>query len=330
MEVLSNKEIYVLLKLLNDKQANVEFDKHFSLSEIKRIQQEISITENKSPQEVFTIENLSKRMYGMEIQTGYRVSSVDRDSIIDYSNKYVEALIKNDLTGLTDSNTLSVLIEEFSSTIKEKSNLTEYKLNELRYIPVVLFAYTNQLIKIKSIIHNKYRITTNDIIGNGALCDDLPPKTITTFSMGLEFDMSIADEHTLNDLNSLMDKFNEIIKRPCIVSSEFKKNNRKLTSSKKPAPAKPTKRRKYFSQKIMILYNQIKKLAKSRGYQISPDELIDIDGEQGLPTCMKNLTSALTNLNKQYREIVNDENATITTYDRSSETYLITPVWENN
>ena len=125
MKALSNKEIYVLLKLLIDKQANLELDKHFSLREIERIQQEISITENKSPQEVFTIENLSKRMYGMKIQTGYRVSSVDRDSIIDYSSKYVEALIKNDLTGLTDSNKLSVLIEEFSSTIKDKSNLTE-------------------------------------------------------------------------------------------------------------------------------------------------------------------------------------------------------------
>ena len=330
MKALSNKEIYLLLKLLNDKQANLELDKHFSLSEIERIQQEISITENKSPQEVFTIENLSKRMYGMKIQTGYRVSSVDRDSIIDYSSKYVEALIKNDLTGLTDSNKLSVLIEEFSSTIKDKSNLTEYKLNELRYIPVVLFAYTNQLIKIKSIIHNKYKLSTNDIIGNGALFDDVSPKTIATFSMGLEFDMSIADEHTLNDLNSLMDKFNEIIKRPCIVSSEFKKNNKQLSSIKKPSPAKPTKIRRRFSQKIQILYNQIKKLAKSRGYQISPVDLIDTDGEMGLPTSMDNLTSALNRLNEQYREIVNDENATITTYDRTLETYLITPVWENN
>ena len=330
MKALSNKEIYLLLKLLNDKQANLELDKHFSLSEIERIQKEISITENKSPQEVFTIENLSKRMYGMEIQTGYRVSSVDRDSIIDYSSKYVEALMKNDLTGLTDSNKLSVLIEEFSSTIKDKSNLTEYKLNELRYIPVVLFAYTNQLIKIKSIIHNKYKLSTNDIIGNGALFDDVSPKTIATFSMGLEFDMSIADEHTLNDLNSLMDKFNEIIKRPCIVSSEFKKSNKQLTSIKKPSPAKPTKIRRRFSQKIQILYNQIKKLAKSRGYQISPVDLIDMDGEMGLPTSMDNLTSALNRLNEQYREIVNDENATITTYDRTLETYLITPVWENN
>ena len=66
MEVLSNKEIYVLLKILNDKKVKegsssiIEVDKNFSLKELEHIQKEVALAENKGTKEVLMIKNTYK------------------------------------------------------------------------------------------------------------------------------------------------------------------------------------------------------------------------------------------------------------------------------
>ncbi len=324
MKTLSNKEIYVLLKLLNDKQANLELDKHFSLSEIERIQQEISITENKSPQEVFTIENLSKRMYGMEIQTGYRVSSVDRDSIIDYSNKYVEALIKNDLTGLADNNKLSVLIEEFSSTIKDKSNLTEYCFSELKYMPVALYLYTKELINITCITHNKYRLTNRDLYDND-LCFDESPSTIQTFSFKISADITKLDDKLKSRLNDFQNMFNEIMQCDGIISAETKTNIKQIQPSENNNKDTSDKQRKRFSPTSQMLYDYIKEHAPLNGYIVESIEICPEQDEQYSDKMFNNRANrnqAVKRLNKEYREIFHTD-ITLMKHDRLSNSYDI-------
>lgn len=162
MEVLSNKEIYVLLKILNDKKvkdgfsSTIEIDKNFSLKELEHIQKEVALAENKSPEEVLTIKNTYKNIYGQKLHFGYKLNIVSIESITNYAFEYVQALAQDNLSGLSDENKLSLLMEEFYSSAKNISDYDNFVVNEIKYMPVVLFAYTNNLVKLKTITNKKY------------------------------------------------------------------------------------------------------------------------------------------------------------------------------
>lgn len=161
MEVLSNKQIYILLKILNDKKLQdgsasyIEFDKNFALNDFEHIQQQICLVEDKTSDEIFTIEQTYMKMMGKDIHSGYKLSISDLDIIFDYANKYVEALIDESLTGLTPENNLSALLSEFYST-SNNTSLDNCTVENVKYMPVVLFAYMNNLIELKSITNRKY------------------------------------------------------------------------------------------------------------------------------------------------------------------------------
>ena len=161
MEVLSNKQIYILLKILNDKKLqdgsanHIEFDKNFILKDFEHIQEQICTVESKTSDEIFTIEQTYMKMMGKDIHSGYKLSISDLDIIFDYANKYVEALIDESLTGLTPENNLSALLSEFYST-SNNTSLDNCTVENVKYMPVVLFAYMNNLIELKSITNRKY------------------------------------------------------------------------------------------------------------------------------------------------------------------------------
>ena len=178
MKVLSNREIYVLLKLLKGKELekgsiiNIEIDKNFTLEEIKHIQEEISLAENKVPDEIFSIENTYKKILKSEIHIGYKVSIIDIEALTNYSLKYVKALAKNELSGLSERENLTALINEFYSTIKDVPNVDNYIIEDLKYMPVVLLTYLNDLVELKGITNNRYD-WRSELQDNGKLCDGL-------------------------------------------------------------------------------------------------------------------------------------------------------------
>ncbi len=155
MEVLSNKEIYVLLKLLKEKN-NVKLDKNFTQKELEHLQSEICNAENKTPAEVLTIEKTYKNMMGMSLHDGYKLSALNIDSIEEYSNAYIEMLLDEKLDGYTPENNIQQLLAEFYSTTKDCTDYENYTVNEIKYMPVILFAYVNNLVKLKTITNKKY------------------------------------------------------------------------------------------------------------------------------------------------------------------------------
>lgn len=186
MEVLSNKEIYVLLKILNDKKvkdgssSTIEIDKNFSLKELEHIQQEVALAENKTTDEVLTIENTYKNMFGQSFHSGYKLNIIDFHSLIIYAKQYIENLIQENLTGYTSNDSLSTLIQDFYTITKDTSNLDDYTTNEIKYMPVVLFAYLDGLIELKSLAVRKYDLRRDlntdimrDDIFNQAMDDTL-------------------------------------------------------------------------------------------------------------------------------------------------------------
>ncbi len=197
MEVLSNKEIYVLLKILNDKKLKkgsstvIEVDKNFSLNELEHIRQEIALVESKTPEEILTIENTYKSMFRMNIHFGYKLNIINFQSFLNYAHKYVQELTQGSLHGLTDDNNLSKLVNEFYSNIKDSSNLDYYVTREMKYMPVILSAYTSNLVELKTITNTKYNIRSG--LNEDILCDDLSFTKSSNDTVKITVELNIAD-----------------------------------------------------------------------------------------------------------------------------------------
>ena len=181
MEVLSNKQIYILLKILNEKKLqdgsanHIEFDKNFTLNDFEHIQQQICLVENKTSDEIFTIEQTYMKMMGKDIHSGYKLSIFDLDTVVNYADKYVEALIEESLTDLTPENNLSVLLSEFYSTSKT-SSFDDYTVENIKYMPVILFAYMNNLVELKTISNRRYDLRKE--LSGGSLKDEVFNKAV--------------------------------------------------------------------------------------------------------------------------------------------------------
>ena len=197
MEVLSNKEIYVLLKILNNKRIKsgslsaIEIDKYFTIDELKHLQQEISLCESKSSNEVLTIENTYRSMFGENLHSGYKLHVINFQSIVNYAHRYVQELAQGNLSGLTDENSLSKLVNEFYSATKDSTNLDYYITNEMKYMPVILSAYTSNLVELKTITNTKYDIRRD--LSEDILFDDL------SFTKSLNDTVKITIEMNMTD-----------------------------------------------------------------------------------------------------------------------------------
>lgn len=162
MKVLSNKEIYVLLKVLNDKSARkdldtyIEIDKTFTRAELEHLQQEINSVNGKT---IIEIKDTQKPVFGVMVHSGYSITIRNISSIKDYAINYVESYIRGKIVSSTSDVAFSKLIKEFHNSIKNISNLLDYKIDNLRYMPIILFAYVNNLIKLNSISHEEYDYT---------------------------------------------------------------------------------------------------------------------------------------------------------------------------
>ena len=332
MKVLSNKEIYALLKILNSKKSKsdskfaIEFDKHFDLSELKHLQDEINLAEHKSVDEILTIDTICINAYGQEILTGYKVTITDIKSIISYSKKYIEALETNNLVGLSDTNKLSALAEDLRADITNKTNIENYSFTELKYMPVVLYAYVNELLELKSITSSKYRLTNSDLRGDDICLRDLPP-TIQTFGINIVMKANTStDEDLLNAFNNLISiaMKSKSVEKIDFATKETKGKNDKSNKDKKEG--KPKKPRTHFSSTIQDFYILVRKHARDGNYTIYPSELI---GENKLYPNIGALRTAKGRLNEQCKEILKDDTIELLKFDRISECYIIENIWDN-
>ena len=244
MEVLSNKEIYVLLKILNNKRIKsgslsaIEIDKYFTIDELKHLQQEISLCESKSSNEVLTIENTYRSMFGENLHSGYKLHVINFQSIVNYAHRYVQELAQGNLSGLTDENSLSKLVNEFYSATKDSTNLDYYITNEMKYMPVILSAYTSNLVELKTITNTKYDIRRD--LSEDILFDDLSfTKSLNdTVKITIEMNMTdfcqrIADCMSSNKQEISID-ISSIFGNATIINKEkLKKPSRKAPNSQK-------------------------------------------------------------------------------------------------
>ena len=329
MDILSNKEIYVLLKILNDKKAkkgiatNIELDKHFELKELEHIQQQVSLSANKAFNSIITIEETYKRIVGIEVPNGYKLNIIDISSIEGYSNNYVNNLIQNNIAGLTID-----VIDDFCSNISENSDLEHYTLSEIKYMPVLLFAYVNKLIELTSITHDKYKLTSSNMSYGDCLMD-MNPVSIQTFSFKIGIDKSKSNEALISRLQELQNLFNEISGDEAVIKSEAKSTTTKVkheTMKEDNTKPKPKKRRKHFSPKIQELFDYVEAQAQSRDFQIYTFELV---GDGKLYPSKDTLSTAVNELNNQYREIINDETFNLMKFDRLLDCYCIKNIWKD-
>lgn len=327
MDILSNKEIYVLLKILNDKNAkkgvatNIELDKHFELKELEHIQQQVSLSANKAFNSIITIEETYKRVVGIEVPNGYKLNIIDIASIEEYSNNYVNNLIQNNIDGLTID-----ILDDFCSNISKNSDLEHYTLSEIKYMPVLLFAYVNKLVELTSITHDKYKLTSSNMPYGDCLMD-MNPVSIQTFSFKISIDKSKSNEALISRLQELQNLFNEISGDEAVIKSEAKSTTTKVKyETTKEDNTKPKKRRKHFSPKIQELFDYIEAQAQSRDFQIYIFELV---GDGKLYSSKKTLSTAVRDLNNQYREIINDETVKLMKFDRLLDCYCIKNIWKD-
>lgn len=330
MNILSNKEIYVLLKILNNAKVkngnvtSVELDKHFELHELKHLQEEINLAEHKLNDTILAIDTVFVRAYGQEILTGHKITIIDIDAIVDFSHKYIEALTEDNLTGLSNTNRFSTLIKDFYTSLTDKSDISNFSFTELKYMPIVLFAYINELLDLKSIANSKYRLTNRDLYANEEYFDTLPTK-VQTFSFKVSADITKLDDILTSRLNDLQNLFNKLSQSNGIISSEYKTNTRLIQHSDNKNKNDSDKSREHFSPTSQMLYNYIKKYAPLHGYIVESIEICPEQDEQYTSKMFNNKTNrnqAVTRLNKEYKEIFHTD-ITLMKYDRLSNSYEI-------
>ncbi len=155
MNIISNKEIYILLKILTNKRLLrgstpvFQVDNIFTKQELEHLQQEISSVNNKSPNKILKIkETLTKRI---AVPSLYNITIIDAQAIINYANQYIDAWVNNTINGISSNNEFKSLIKEFYFSLSNENNFKNYIEKDLKHMPVILWAYINKIIEINSL-----------------------------------------------------------------------------------------------------------------------------------------------------------------------------------
>ena len=155
MEVLSNKEICILLKILSNEElmkgstSIFKLDSSFTKEEVEHLQKEINLSEDYTKNDVMQIKDSGTRCRGKKLNNGFNIRIYKTDAILSYATKYVDGLMQNSLVGTVSGIKLPKLFKEFYSLIKDKTDFKDLVSKNLQYMPVILFAYINKLIDLK-------------------------------------------------------------------------------------------------------------------------------------------------------------------------------------
>lgn len=203
MEVLSNKEIYVLLQILtnkaimNNSTSILKLESSYTKKELTHLSKEIDALENYS-QNVLQIRELTTRINRKKYCNGYNIRIFNAQAILNYSTKYVENMINDLLVKQKINNKFLELLNDFYQLTKDKNSYIGMISNNLKYMPVFLFAYIYQIIDI-DLKHN------NDI-ENKSLADGIDTffiKAETKTGVDLIFSQEIKINNT-SRFNQLM------------------------------------------------------------------------------------------------------------------------------
>lgn len=222
----------------------------------------------------------------------------------DYSDSFEHDKLESDIEKCNFKTQLS----QFTNVIDATRKLTEYYIDETKYISVILWGLRKELITFKDL--------DLSLFPNGEQRKQISAIEKRKRKIGSnEFDFSM-----IVDLSKFYDAY-AITNKP-----ETKKVKTKVVKSDESNKTK--KQRKHFSQRIQELFDYIKTYAETRDYMIYPSELI---GDRPEKVCedMGNLTSMVERLNIQYREMIQDETVSLMKYDRTLECYVIKDIWNN-
>lgn len=156
MNVLSNNEIYILLKfvsnkdLMNSTTSMCKFDSSFSKKEFEHLKNEMSISEKVSTDEIFQIKETKIKSRGINCSKCCNIRVFKPDLILNYATKYANAFAMGMLTGIKATQNFSNLIKEFYLLTRNEPNFNNILAKDLKYMPVILFAYINKLIDFES------------------------------------------------------------------------------------------------------------------------------------------------------------------------------------
>lgn len=155
MEVLSNKEICILLRILTNEElmngstSMFKLDSSFAKEELEHLKKEINHSEGYAKNEIMQEKESITKFRGMKLNHGFNIRVYKTKPILDYATKYVDSLVDNTLVGTLSDAKLPTLFKEFYSLIKDKSDFNDLISKNLQYMPVILFAYINKLIDLK-------------------------------------------------------------------------------------------------------------------------------------------------------------------------------------
>lgn len=157
LKILSNK------RLLSGSSPIFQVDNTFTKQELEHLQQEISSVNNKSPNKILKIKESSTKR--IAVPSSYNITIIDAESIINYANQYVDAYVNNTINGIASNTEFKSLIKEFYFSLYKENNFKNYIEKDLKYMPVILFAYINNLIEINSLNIDtcNYNTTQDDI-----------------------------------------------------------------------------------------------------------------------------------------------------------------------
>ncbi|MBO5737723.1 hypothetical protein J6R97_00085 [bacterium] len=155
MEVLSNREICILLKILSNKElingstSIFKVDSSFTKKELEHLKKEINLAESCAQDEIMQVKESITKFRGIKLNQEFNIRIYKINSILDYATKYVDSLVNDTLVGTQSNIKLPTLFKEFHALIRDKSDFNDLISNNLQYMPVILFAYINKLIDLK-------------------------------------------------------------------------------------------------------------------------------------------------------------------------------------
>ena len=166
--------------------------------------------------------------------------------------------------------------------------------------------------------YNLFYFHVTDISYMKPICYAFHKNLISVWDIDIEFDED--SNITLFDFHADFTRYVDYMKNKDKENMQKSKDKKNLIKSKK--------RRKYFSPSVQDLFNYLKTYAPAKDFIIYPIDLIG-DRSNKLYENMGTLTTMVNRLNEQYREITHDETVTIMKYDKYSECYVITDIWNN-
>lgn len=202
LNVLSNNEIYILLKLIANKDlmngltSICKLSSRYSIKEFEHLNKEIALSEGVSTNDIMQIRGGTLKHRRTTSSNNYNLRIFKANLILSYATKYSTALAKCEIAGINQNSSFTELIKEFYLLTKTESDFNNIVSTDLKYMPAILFAYINNLISLD------FRYENSEELENNILSDNLTSLSIQFRANGVEQESRfyINDTTPLNEV----------------------------------------------------------------------------------------------------------------------------------